>query len=99
MLRGPYAANRIDPTQFSPAAVKVSARLPQALDGCGRFLFGNPLHENQFQIPLRVDYQLSSKQMVFGRYMVTRIARTTPYELTPDDVLTTGIGLGRDDIA
>ena len=98
-LSGPFVNNRIDPSMFSAAAVRVSARLPKALDGCGRFIYGNPLHENQFQIPLRVDYQLNSKQTVFGRYMVTRIARTTPYDLTPDDVLTTGIGLGRDDIA
>jgi len=98
-LRAPFVNNRIDPAQFSPAAARVAAKLPQALDACGRFLFGNPLHENQYQIPVRVDYQLSAKQTVFGRYMVTRYARTIPYELTPTNLLTTGVGLGRDDIA
>jgi hypothetical protein len=89
-LRAPFVENKVDPARFSPTALKIASRLPKALDACGRYLTGNILHENDHQIPARVDYQLSSKHTLFGRYMLTKIQVALPFELDSSDVLTAG---------
>ena len=71
-LRAPFVNNRINPTQMSPAALKAAAVLPKPLDSCGTYKTGNNTHENDLQIPVRIDYQLNSKQSLFGRYIITR---------------------------
>jgi hypothetical protein len=83
---------------LSPAAVEISKRLPQTTDPCGRVSTGNPLNENRMQLPARLDYQLSSKQTFFARYMLTRIQTKIPYDIRPNDVLTS-TGYGADDTA
>src|SRR5262245_38917465 len=83
---------------LSPAAVEISKRLPQTTDPCGRVSTGNPLNENRLQLPARLDYQLSPKQTFFARYMLTRIKTKIPYDIRPNDVLTS-TGYGADDTA
>jgi hypothetical protein len=95
-LKAPFVNNTVSPSLFSPAALKISARLPNALDACGRVLTGNIVHENDHQLPVRVDYQVNEKQSVFARYMWTKNQIAVPYTLTPQDVLTAG-GVGADD--
>jgi hypothetical protein len=95
-LRAPFVNNRVDPSLLSPAARRIAARLPQALDACGRYLTGNILHENDHQIPVRVDFQVNEKQSLFARYMMTSQDIAVPYELDPTDVLTAS-GVGSDD--
>jgi Carboxypeptidase regulatory-like domain len=85
------------PFRLNPAAVKISALLPQTSDPCGHVLFGTPVHQNQLQAPVRIDYQVSPKQSVFARYMITRIETTIPYDLSHNILSTPGIG--QDDTA
>ena len=59
---------------------------------------GNPVHENRFQAPVRLDYQLSDKHSLFARYLVTKINAMNPYEVDKNDLLATS-GWGADDIA
>jgi len=82
----------------SPAAAAISAKLPQPLDACGRVKYGDPLSENDLQAPVRLDYQLSDKQSLFARYMITRIEQKNPYTLSGNNALDTG-GLSIDDTA
>ena len=88
-LKAPFVNNQINPALFSPAALKIAARLPQARDACGTFLTGPLVHENDYQAPVRVDYQVSPKQSLFARYMLTWNRAATPYTLRPSDVLVT----------
>lgn len=83
---------------LSPAAVAIAARLPLSTNPCGLVKTGDPVHENDFQAPVRVDYQLNNKQALFARYLITRINIKTPYTLAPNDLLTTD-GVGYDDTA
>src|SRR6185436_12971809 len=39
-LRAPFVNNRINPSQFSPAAVRLTAKLPKSEDPCGEFTYG-----------------------------------------------------------
>ena len=83
---------------LSRAALNISSRLPQTSDPCGAVYTGNILHENQYQVPAKIDYQLNTKHSLFARYMVTGIDTVVPYELSPNDVLTVS-GIGTDDRA
>ena len=69
---------------LSRAALNISSRLPQTSDPCGAVYTGNILHENQYQVPAKIDYQLSAKHSLFARYMVTGIDTVVPYELSPE---------------
>lgn len=80
------------PFSISPAAVKIASYLPQTSDPCGHVLYGTPVHQNQLQAPLRVDYQLSPTQSLFARYMITRITTELPYDITHDALATDQIG-------
>jgi hypothetical protein len=114
MLTGDFSAYRanncgaVDPAALdangklirplSPAALNISKFLPKTSDVCGRVSTGNPLSENRMQVPVRLDYQLSAKQSIFGRYLVTRIDTKVPFDINPNDLLTTS-GVGTDDMA
>jgi hypothetical protein len=45
-----------------------------------------------------MDYQISSKQSLFGRYIATTYFQPTPFSLQPSNILATGTG-GRDSLA
>lgn len=65
-------ANQIDPTRFSPAAVALATQyLPKTSDPCGAIRFGIPTTGDEDQEIGRVDWNVSSKQSLFGRYFVT----------------------------
>src|SRR5437667_12498450 len=48
-LRTPFSSNRIDPSQFSKAAVALASRLPKAQDDCGRIAYGIVQKPNEGQ--------------------------------------------------
>jgi carboxypeptidase family protein len=97
-LKAPFVNNTVNPALFSPAAVKIAARLPKTADPCGKSLFGNPVHENDHQIPVKVDYQLSAKQALFARYMLSKNIIAIPYTLNPTNVLSANAA-GANDLA
>ncbi len=100
---GPFDPNAFDASghlksPLSPAAVAIAAKLPKALDACGTVQTGEPLHENDLEVPARLDYHLSDKQSLFARYLATRIEKAVPYDVNPSDLLATS-GVGNDDLA
>ena len=80
------------PFTMSPAALKISTYLPKTSNPCGFVQFGTPVHQNQLQAPLRVDYQLNSKHSIFARYMITRIDTEVPYNITKNILATNQVG-------
>jgi len=97
-LPAPFVNNMINPTLFDPAAVKIAALLPQPTNpnGCGGFTYTQPLSEDDHEVDSRVDYQLSDRQSLFARYMLSKQIIAVPYSLAPSDVLTAG-GVGAND--
>jgi hypothetical protein len=86
-LGAPFLNNRISPALFSPAAVKVAARLPKAQNDCGQITWGAIERINEMQAVGKVDYQKSEKHSIFGRYVVTTYELPAPRSFQ-DDVLT-----------
>ena len=66
--------------------------------GAIRRFWGVPVHQNESQIPIRVDFQKSSKHSFVVRYMLTTDNRTIPYEAADNNVLVTTLP-GSDDRA
>jgi len=87
-LRAPFVNNRIDPSQFSPAAMNLARRLPTTTDPCGETRFSLPSDRDEGQAIGRVDYQRTANDTLFGRYMYTFDKRPAPLSKS-DNVLTT----------
>jgi hypothetical protein len=99
-LGAPYVGNRINPALFSKAALNISAKLPTTSDPCGLVQYGLPTASDEWQQVTKIDYQLSNKHRLFGRYVGTSFFRPPPYSLpeAQQNLLVTTIG-GRDQLA
>jgi len=84
-----FTNNRVDPSQFSPVALNILKRIPQTTDPCGRIVYGVPNKNDTNQIVGRTDWQLSGAHQITGRVLLTGEKRPVPYELAPDNLLTT----------
>ena len=89
-LLAPFANNRVSPALFSPAALNLARRLPATTDPCGQITSKTSNSSDQHQAVGRIDYQLTTNHLVFGRYMMTSYDEPAPFSLNPDNVLTTG---------
>ncbi len=97
-LGAPFVNNQIDPSLISPAALNISRRLPTPIDECGKVFWGTPVHQNESQIPIRVDYQASQNHSLVVRYMLTTDDRTIPFDASGNNILVTNAP-GSDDRA
>jgi hypothetical protein len=95
-LRAPFVNNRVDPAQYSRAAVLLSSKLPSSSDPCGKTIYGMPKLEDGHMIIGRIDYQKSDKTSIFGRYLYDSIKVPPPYDITHNLVTSTGIATGNE---
>ncbi|PYR96233.1 MAG: hypothetical protein DMG16_28430 [Acidobacteria bacterium] len=80
-LRPPFVGNRINPSQFSKPAVELIRRLnANTIDACGRVLFGRKTNAEEWLPIGKVDYQVSQKQSVFGRFQMARLDTPSDYD-------------------
>src|SRR2546426_5766165 len=71
-LSAPFDNNRIDPRQFSPAALAISSKLPRADDACGLVHYALPLNTDEPQTGGKAGYQRSPPHSAFGRDLATK---------------------------
>jgi hypothetical protein len=95
-LAAPFVNNRIDPAQFSKAALNITSRLPKTDNPCGEITFGRRDNQNAKQFVNRIDYQLSDKHSLFGRYVWNSLKLFNPFDYTPDNALNTTVAGYRD---
>jgi Carboxypeptidase regulatory-like domain/TonB dependent receptor len=80
-LRAPFVGNRIDPTLFSRPAVELIKRLNiTPIDSCGRVLFGRKTNADEWLPVAKVDYQMTEKQSLFGRYELAHLDTPSDYD-------------------
>src|SRR5687768_5393502 len=91
-LRTPFVNNRVDPALYSQPALNIVAKLPQALDPCGRVVFANRNIENQHMAVGKVDYQLNDRHSIFGRYLADSLVIPHPYGLNQNLLSTAASG-------
>ncbi|HYR84365.1 MAG TPA: TonB-dependent receptor [Terriglobia bacterium] len=80
-LRAPFANNRIDPALYSKPSLEVLKRLnTTTLDACGRISFGRRTNQDEY-IPIgKVDWQISDKHSLFGRFEMARLTTPSDYD-------------------
>ncbi|HEY7392127.1 MAG TPA: carboxypeptidase regulatory-like domain-containing protein [Bryobacteraceae bacterium] len=96
-LGTPFINNQISPALYDPAAMKIAGLLPQTSSPCGAYSFVQAIHDNEYQFVGKADFQQSSKNSLFGRYIRTTYQQTPPYDLNKN-LLATTVG-GRDNLA
>ena len=89
-LGAPFVGNRIDPARLSPAARKVAALLPPTTDPCGQVQWSAPQGRDIHEPITRIDFQATSNQLVFGRYMVYKNDLPASWEGPGDNILKSG---------
>jgi hypothetical protein len=92
-LRGPYVNNRIDPANFSAAAMNILDFFPAPSDPCGRTTFSRTRKPYEGQSIGKVDFQLTQNQSLFVRYMHTNTRWDPALSFDPTNFLT-GMGAG-----
>ncbi len=68
-----FVNNQISPARFSPIALNLEKSLPATSDPCGKITYAGPASFTENQGIVKVDYQLTSKNSLFGRYFVTHL--------------------------
>lgn len=84
--------NIIPASLFDPASLKLASMLPVSTAPCGNTSFGLVTQINENQYVGRGDWQISSKNTLFGRYIRTHYFRPASYQFTPTNLLTTTQG-------
>jgi hypothetical protein len=77
-LRGGFVDNRVNPALFSPAALNLVKYLPKTTDPCGQVTYTLRGDSDERQYVSRVDYQRTSNDTIFGRYMATKFDKPIP---------------------
>jgi hypothetical protein len=88
-LSSPFVGNRINPALFSRAALNLVSRLPQTSDPCGQIQYELAQDRDEHQPITRIDYQVTNNQLLFGRYLATKITIPAPWEGPGDNILKT----------
>jgi len=74
-----YPGKQIPVTLFSQQALAITKLLPTTTDPCGKTPYGPVTKVNDYQVLGRIDYQLSARQQIFGRYMATAFLQPASY--------------------
>jgi len=77
-----YANNQIPASSFNAQALEIVKKLPAAVGPCGQVPFGPVTKINEYQTLGRVDYQVSEKHSLFGRYMISGYKQPSPYQFS-----------------
>ena len=94
----PYVGGKLPANLISPVAQAIDKQIGQfATDPCGAVRTGAVAQLSEKQIVGRMDYQMSDKQTLFGRYLATTFVQSTPFNVVPD-ILNTFQG-GRNNLA
>jgi hypothetical protein len=83
----PIPGQKIGPSRFDPAAVALAKYLPINTDACGKTSYGIPIQSNEMQFVTRVDWVISPRQSLYGRYFLDGYKLAAFFD--PHDILVT----------
>ena len=94
-LAAPFVNNVIPKSLMDPIAMKIAKLLPTngQLNACGLVNYATGGNQQQYQIPVKVDYALNAKHSMFARYMLSN--NYTPLFYDPSNPLFTGSTTGQ----
>jgi outer membrane receptor protein involved in Fe transport len=74
----PFQNNTIPQDRLSPVAQQLLEFMPRANSGANRYIASPDTKDDRDSFGGRVDYQLSDRQTVLGRYMLTKTESVSP---------------------
>jgi hypothetical protein len=83
----PLPDNQISPTRFDPASLALAKYLPPTPSPCGKVSYGIPIQSNESQYVGRVDWIISTKHALYGRYFADVYNLAAFFD--PHDILVT----------
>jgi Carboxypeptidase regulatory-like domain len=75
-----FSNNKIDKSLLDPVAVNLAKTLPVTTDPCGRTLYGMVANQDEDLATAKLDYTLSAKSSLFGRFMMGRLNTGSTYD-------------------
>jgi Carboxypeptidase regulatory-like domain/TonB dependent receptor len=72
-----FTNNQISPTRFDPISLNLQKLLPTTADPCGRITYALPASFDESQGVAKVDYQMTEKHSMFGRYFISHYESPT----------------------
>ena len=79
-LGTPFVGNKVSPSLFSQQALNILKYVPISTDPCGRYQYSIPSPQDEHQGLGKVDYQLSQKHTLFGRYFIASNSQPDYYD-------------------
>ena len=94
-LAAPFVNNVMPVSLMDPIALKIAKLLPTGnqLDQCGLINYATGGNQQQYQVPVKIDYTFNAKHSIFGRYMLSN--NDTPLFYDPSNPLFTGSTTGQ----
>jgi len=91
-LRAPFVNNRINPALYTRSSLYVTNKVLAGLSSppineCGEVNYGSRTVGSEGFYVGKVDYQVSSKNSVFGRLMLVPVKRKRPMSFEPNNML------------
>ena len=77
-----FPGKQIPISRLNPQSLKLASLLPTSNISTGQVSFGPIQQQKENQMLGRVDYQISDKQFLFGRYMASKYTQATSYALS-----------------
>src|SRR5712691_761682 len=77
-----FVNNTISPGALNPVAVSIAKTFPVTNDPCGRTLYGLVANQDENLVVSKVDYTISPKHSIFGRFMLGRLNTGSTYDGT-----------------
>jgi len=74
-----FVNNTISPSRFNPVALKLASLFPATSDPCGKVLYGLTANQDEHLGVGRLDYQLSDKHSLFGRFTLADLTQGSTY--------------------
>jgi hypothetical protein len=75
-----FAGNKISPSLLNPVAVNIAETFPVTNDPCGRTLYGRVADQDEDLVTAKIDYTISPKHSIFGRFMLGNLYTTSTYD-------------------
>ena len=85
----PLPGQQIAVSRFDPASLALAKYLPAAQDPCGKTSYGIPVQSNESQYVARVDWVISPRQSLYGRYFLDGYHLAAFFD--PHDILVTSV--------
>jgi Carboxypeptidase regulatory-like domain/TonB dependent receptor len=89
-LKAPFVNNVLPASLISPQALNMATYFPIGPEPCGLTFYAIKANQNENIGMAKIDYQLNSKQSIFGRYFIAHSLIPSSYTGTQMSVLNAG---------